>query len=141
MLVVIEGEPTITKVTRVIDGQPSITKVTRVIEGQPSITKVTRVIEGQPSITKVTRVIEGQPSITKVTRVIEGQPSITKVTRVVEGPQFSVSSGTANIALEETDISSMDDDSKRLVQIIKEGSSRRTASRRVVDSNRRRGRD
>ncbi|KAM8903910.1 periostin, osteoblast specific factor b isoform 1-T1 [Spinachia spinachia] len=139
--VVHEGEPTITKVTRVIEGEPSITTVTRVIEGQPSITKVTRVIEGQPSITKVTRVVEGQPSITKVTRVVEGKPSITKVTRVIEGPQFSISSGTTNIALEETDISNLDDDSKRLVQIIQEGSSRRTASRRVVDSNRRRGRD
>ncbi|KAM8903911.1 periostin, osteoblast specific factor b isoform 2-T2 [Spinachia spinachia] len=138
--VVHEGEPTITKVTRVIEGEPSITTVTRVIEGQPSITKVTRVIEGQPSITKVTRVVEGQPSITKVTRVVEGKPSITKVTRVIEGPQFSISSGTTNIALEETDISNLDDDSKRLVQII-QGSSRRTASRRVVDSNRRRGRD
>ncbi|XP_077955893.1 periostin, osteoblast specific factor b isoform X3 [Gasterosteus aculeatus] len=137
---VIEGQPSITKVTRVIEGQPSITKVTRVIEGEPSITKVTRVIEGEPSITKVTRVVEGQPSITKVTRVIEGQPSITKVTRVIEGPEFSVSSGTTNIALEAANISDMDDDSKRLVQII-QGSSRRTASRRVVDSNRRRGRD
>ncbi|KAM8903912.1 periostin, osteoblast specific factor b isoform 3-T3 [Spinachia spinachia] len=126
--VVHEGEPTITKVTRVIEGEPSITTVTRVIEGQPSITKVTRVIEGQPSITKVTRVVEGQPSITKVTRVVEGKPSITKVTRVIEGPQFSISSGTTNIALEETDISNLDDDSKRLVQIIQ-------------DSNRRRGRD
>lgn len=59
--------------------------MTRVVEGKPSVTKVTRVIEGKPSVTKVTRVIEGQPSITKVTRVIEGEPTLTKVTRVVSG--------------------------------------------------------
>uniref|UniRef100_A0A8C1M6H0 Periostin n=1 Tax=Cyprinus carpio TaxID=7962 RepID=A0A8C1M6H0_CYPCA len=34
----VQGEPTITKVTRVIEGDPRITKVTRVIDGQPSIT-------------------------------------------------------------------------------------------------------
>ncbi|XP_056297815.1 periostin, osteoblast specific factor b isoform X1 [Pseudoliparis swirei] len=85
-----EGEPTLTKVTRVIEGEPSFTKVTRVIEGEPSFTKVTRVIEGEPSFTKVTRVIEGEPSFTKVTRVIEGEPSFTKVTRVIEGePSFT----------------------------------------------------
>ncbi|XP_037534216.1 periostin, osteoblast specific factor b [Nematolebias whitei] len=82
-----------------------ITKVTRVIEGKPSVTKVTRVIESKPSVTKVTRVIEGEPSITKVTRVIEGEPTFTKVTRVVSGPQYSVSTGTTNIALEGTDLS------------------------------------
>uniref|UniRef100_A0A3B3RA96 Periostin, osteoblast specific factor b n=1 Tax=Paramormyrops kingsleyae TaxID=1676925 RepID=A0A3B3RA96_9TELE len=58
MMPVIEGEPTITKVTRVIEGEPTITKVTRVIEGEPTFTKVTRVIEGEPAITKVTRVIQ-----------------------------------------------------------------------------------
>uniref|UniRef100_A0A8C7GII4 Periostin, osteoblast specific factor b n=1 Tax=Oncorhynchus kisutch TaxID=8019 RepID=A0A8C7GII4_ONCKI len=56
-----------------------------VIEREPTITKVTRVIEGQPTITKVTRVIEGEPKFTKVTRVIEGEPKVTKVTRVVSG--------------------------------------------------------
>uniref|UniRef100_A0A665VE75 Periostin, osteoblast specific factor a n=1 Tax=Echeneis naucrates TaxID=173247 RepID=A0A665VE75_ECHNA len=63
------------------------TKVVKVVEGEPSITKVTRVIEtGEPTITKVTRVIEtGEPTITKVTRVVEGSPTITKVTRVIEG--------------------------------------------------------
>ncbi|XP_054454098.1 periostin, osteoblast specific factor b isoform X1 [Anoplopoma fimbria] len=137
---VVQEVPEVTKVTRVIQGEPTITKVTRVIEGQPSITKVTRVIEGQPSITKVTRVIEGQPSITKVTRVIEGQPSITKVTRVIDVPPFSVSSGTTNIAFEGTDID-IEGDSERLSQMIQEGSSRRTAARRVVAGNRRRGRD
>ncbi|XP_029302830.1 periostin, osteoblast specific factor b isoform X3 [Cottoperca gobio] len=139
---VIEGQPAITKVTRVIEGQPAITKVTRVIEGQPAITKVTRVIEGEPSITKVTRVIEGEPSITKVTRVIEGEPSITKVTRVIEGPQYSVSSGTTNIALEGTDISGLANigDSERLARII-QGSTRRTTSRRVLAGNRRRVRE
>uniref|UniRef100_A0A8C1Y2Q7 Periostin n=2 Tax=Cyprinus carpio TaxID=7962 RepID=A0A8C1Y2Q7_CYPCA len=39
----VQGEPTITKVTRVIEGDPRITKVTRVIDGQPSIT--TRVLQ------------------------------------------------------------------------------------------------
>uniref|UniRef100_A0A672YEQ4 Periostin, osteoblast specific factor a n=1 Tax=Sphaeramia orbicularis TaxID=375764 RepID=A0A672YEQ4_9TELE len=80
---VIEGEPSVTKVTRVIEGEPSVTTVTRVIEGQPTITKVTRVIETEPTVTKV--VVEGEPVITKVTRVIDGQPTITKVTRVIEG--------------------------------------------------------
>ncbi|XP_055082001.1 periostin, osteoblast specific factor b isoform X2 [Periophthalmus magnuspinnatus] len=97
---VIEGEPSLTKVTRVIEGEPSLTKVTRVIEGEPSLTKVTRVIGGEPSLTKVTRVIEGEPSLTKVTRVIEGEPTFTKVTRVVSGPQYSYSSGTTNVELE-----------------------------------------
>ncbi|KAF1394289.1 hypothetical protein PFLUV_G00024980 [Perca fluviatilis] len=122
---VIEGQPSVTKVTRVIEGQPSITKVTRVIEGQPSITKVTRVIEGQPSVTKVTRVIESEPSFTKVTRVMEGEPSITKVTRVIDGPQFSVSSGSTNIALEETDFSNIEGDAERLTKMIQAGNRRR----------------
>ncbi|XP_040902593.1 periostin, osteoblast specific factor b isoform X3 [Toxotes jaculatrix] len=124
----------------------SITKVTRVIGGQPS--KVTRVIQGQPSVTKVTRVIEGDPSFTKVTRVIEGDPSITKVTRVVSGPQYSVSTGTTNIGLEEGDLSEIstiqinpDFDSETLTKAI-QGSSRRPPNRRVLaGGNRRRGRD
>ncbi|XP_071352967.1 periostin, osteoblast specific factor b isoform X2 [Trachinotus anak] len=127
---------------------PDVTKVTRVIQGEPTITKVTRVIEGQPSITKVTRVIEGQPSVTKVTRVIEGQPSITKVTRVVSGPQYSVTTGTTNIDLEGADIPGVtimegnaDMDAESLTKLIKEGSQRRTAPRKVIAGNRRRGRD
>ncbi|XP_032358367.1 periostin isoform X5 [Etheostoma spectabile] len=138
---VVQQAPDVTKVTRVIQGEPSFTKVTRVIEGKPSVTKVTRVIEGQPSITKVTRVIEGQPSISKVTRVIEGEPSITKVTRVIDGPQFSISSGTTNIALDGTDLSDIEGDADRLTKVIREGSTRRTSSRRVVAGNRRRVRD
>ncbi|XP_034722331.1 periostin, osteoblast specific factor b isoform X6 [Etheostoma cragini] len=129
------------KITRVVQQVPDVTKVTRVIQGEPSITKVTRVIEGKPSVTKVTRVIEGQPSITKVTRVIEGEPSITKVTRVIDGPQFSVSSGTTNIALDGTDLSDIEGDADRLTQTIREGSTRRTPSRRVLAGNRRRIRD
>ncbi|XP_031153292.1 periostin, osteoblast specific factor b isoform X1 [Sander lucioperca] len=130
-----------TIVTRVVQQVPDVTKVTRVIQGEPSVTKVTRVIEGQPSVTKVTRVIEGEPSVTKVTRVIEGEPSITKVTRVIEGPQFSFSSGTTNIALEETDLSNSEGDADRLTKMIQEGSTRRTSSRRVLAGNRRRVRD
>ncbi|XP_029957372.1 periostin isoform X1 [Salarias fasciatus] len=96
---VIEGDPSVTKVTRVISGgEPTITKVTRVIEtepvvtkvvveGEPVITKVTRVVEGQPSVTKVTRVVEADSSITKVTRVVQGQPTVTKVTRVIDGAE------------------------------------------------------
>ncbi|XP_031153293.1 periostin, osteoblast specific factor b isoform X2 [Sander lucioperca] len=129
-----------TIVTRVVQQVPDVTKVTRVIQGEPSVTKVTRVIEGQPSVTKVTRVIEGEPSVTKVTRVIEGEPSITKVTRVIEGPQFSFSSGTTNIALEETDLSNSEGDADRLTKMI-QGSTRRTSSRRVLAGNRRRVRD
>ncbi|KAG7480298.1 periostin-like isoform X2 [Solea senegalensis] len=75
--------------------------ITRVVEAAPEVTKVTRVIESKPSVTKVTRVIEGKPSVTKVTRVIENSPAITKVTRVVTGPQYSVSSGSTKIAMEE----------------------------------------
>lgn len=45
----VQGEPTITKVTRVIEGDPRITKVTRVIDGQPSIT--TRVLQGKHHLT------------------------------------------------------------------------------------------
>uniref|UniRef100_A0A3B4YQF6 Periostin n=1 Tax=Seriola lalandi dorsalis TaxID=1841481 RepID=A0A3B4YQF6_SERLL len=114
----------------------------------PEVTKVTRFIQGEPSITKVTRVIEGQPSITKVTRVIEGQPSITKVTRVVTGPQYSVATGTTNIDLEGVDIPGVtivegnaDLDAESFTRLIKEGSNRRTAVRRVLAGNRRRGRD
>uniref|UniRef100_A0A665VJ49 Periostin, osteoblast specific factor a n=1 Tax=Echeneis naucrates TaxID=173247 RepID=A0A665VJ49_ECHNA len=73
--------------THHFESGPEVTKVVKVVEGEPSITKVTRVIEtGEPTITKVTRVIEtGEPTITKVTRVVEGSPTITKVTRVIEG--------------------------------------------------------
>ncbi|XP_013869615.1 periostin, osteoblast specific factor b isoform X1 [Austrofundulus limnaeus] len=111
-------------ITHVVHEASEVTKVTRVIEGKPSVTKVTRVIEGKPTVTKVTRVIEGEPSISKVTRVIEGQPSITKVTRVVSGPQYSVSTGTTNIALEGTDLSKFtiegdtDFDIERLTKVI-----------------------
>uniref|UniRef100_A0A3P8SQU2 Periostin n=1 Tax=Amphiprion percula TaxID=161767 RepID=A0A3P8SQU2_AMPPE len=134
-------------ITRVVQEVPDVTKVTRVIQGEPSVTKVTRVIEGQPSVTKVTRVIEGQPSVTKVTRVIEGQPSVTKVTRVIEGPQYSVSTGTSNIALEGTDLSEYTTiegnanlDSERLTKLIQKGN-RGKPSRRVSGGGRRRGRD
>ncbi|XP_030600435.1 periostin, osteoblast specific factor b isoform X3 [Archocentrus centrarchus] len=139
---IIEGQPSISKVTRVIEGQPSTSKVTRVIEGRPSISKVTRVIEGQPSTSKVTRVIEGQPSITKVTRVIEGEPSITKVTRVVSGPQYSVGTGTSNIALEEVStIEGSELDTATLTKVIQKGRPRGTNPRRVLAGNTRRGRD
>ncbi|XP_053729651.1 periostin, osteoblast specific factor b isoform X2 [Synchiropus splendidus] len=127
---------------------PEVTKVTRIIQGEPTITKVTRVIEGQPSITKVTRVIEGQPAITKVTRVIEGEPSITKVTRVLSGPQYSVGSGTTNVALDGhlSSFSTLevkpDFNSDRLSKVIHEGGLRRNAPRRITASgSRRRGRD
>uniref|UniRef100_A0A8C6VS00 Periostin, osteoblast specific factor b n=1 Tax=Nothobranchius furzeri TaxID=105023 RepID=A0A8C6VS00_NOTFU len=88
-VLIVEGQPSVTKVTRVVEGEPSFTKVTRVVGGEPSFTKVTRVIEGEPSFTKVTRVVEGEPSFTKVTRVVEGEPSFTKVTRVVSGEYSS----------------------------------------------------
>ncbi|XP_013869618.1 periostin, osteoblast specific factor b isoform X4 [Austrofundulus limnaeus] len=118
-------------ITHVVHEASEVTKVTRVIEGKPSVTKVTRVIEGKPTVTKVTRVIEGEPSISKVTRVIEGQPSITKVTRVVSGPQYSVSTGTTNIALEGTDLSKFtiegdtDFDIERLTKVIQNANRRR----------------
>ncbi|XP_054868126.1 periostin, osteoblast specific factor b isoform X3 [Amphiprion ocellaris] len=121
--------------------------ITRVVQEVPDVTKVTRVIQGEPSVTKVTRVIEGQPSVTKVTRVIEGQPSVTKVTRVIEGPQYSVSTGTSNIALEGTDLSEYTTiegnanlDSERLTKLIQKGN-RGKPSRRVSGGGRRRGRD
>ncbi|XP_070761499.1 periostin, osteoblast specific factor b isoform X1 [Enoplosus armatus] len=117
--------------------------ITRVIQEVPDVTKVTRVIQGEPTFTKVTRVIEAPPSLTKVTRVIEAPSTITKVTRVVSGPQYSVSTGTTNINLEEiTNIEGNPDlDSDRLSKIIQEGSTRRTAPRRVLAGNRRRVRD
>uniref|UniRef100_A0A3B4ZPH9 Periostin n=1 Tax=Stegastes partitus TaxID=144197 RepID=A0A3B4ZPH9_9TELE len=114
----------------------------------PDVTKVTRVIPGESSITKVTRVIESKPSVTKVTRVIEGQPSVTKVTRVVTGPQYSVSTGTSNVALEGVDLSEITTiegnanfDSERLTKFIQKGNNRGTPSRRVSAGGRRRGRD
>ncbi|XP_035857388.1 periostin, osteoblast specific factor b isoform X5 [Sander lucioperca] len=90
--------------------------------------------------TIVTRVVQQVPDVTKVTRVIQGEPSVTKVTRVIEGPQFSFSSGTTNIALEETDLSNSEGDADRLTKMI-QGSTRRTSSRRVLAGNRRRVRD
>uniref|UniRef100_A0A3B4ZR38 Periostin n=1 Tax=Stegastes partitus TaxID=144197 RepID=A0A3B4ZR38_9TELE len=108
------------------------TIVTRVVQEVPDVTKVTRVIPGESSITKVTRVIESKPSVTKVTRVIEGQPSVTKVTRVVTGPQYSVSTGTSNVALEGVDLSEITTiegnanfDSERLTKFIQTGGRRR----------------
>ncbi|XP_068570827.1 periostin, osteoblast specific factor b isoform X2 [Cebidichthys violaceus] len=109
----------------IIEGEPTITKVTRVIQGEPSITKVTRVIQAEPSITKVTRVIPVEPSITKVTRVIQGEPSVTRVTGVIDASQFSVSSGSTNITLEGTDLSNIEGESERLAQIIQAGNRRR----------------
>uniref|UniRef100_A0A8C7QZ78 Periostin n=1 Tax=Oncorhynchus mykiss TaxID=8022 RepID=A0A8C7QZ78_ONCMY len=100
-VLVIEREPTITKVTRVIEGQPTITKVTRVIEGEPKFTKVTRVIEGEPKVTKVTRVVSGTyltdtqvflDSCADFSRIttIEGNPSMLdmdseKITKFIQG--------------------------------------------------------
>eukprot|EP00064_Thunnus_orientalis_P000011 superscaffoldBa00000001_g11 len=109
---------------------------------------VTRYVQEEPTITKVTRVIETEPTITKVTRVIEAEPPITKVTRIVSGPQYSVSTGTNNIALEGVDLSEIGTietnpnfDADSLTKMIQAGSSRRTASRRNLAGNRRRGRD
>uniref|UniRef100_UPI0037E8A1B8 periostin, osteoblast specific factor b isoform X2 n=1 Tax=Semicossyphus pulcher TaxID=241346 RepID=UPI0037E8A1B8 len=124
----------------------SVTKVTRVIPGESSITKVTRVIPGESSVTKVTRVIDAQSNVRKVTRVIEGDPIVTKVTRVVSGPQYSVSTGTTNVALEgdlsemttfEGNVNLKPDGITRLIQ----GVSRRNSSRKVLVGNRKRGRD
>ncbi|XP_020490552.2 periostin, osteoblast specific factor b isoform X1 [Labrus bergylta] len=122
-------------------------RIITVVQEVPKVTKVTRVIQ-QPTI-KVTRVMEGEPVITKVTRVMEAEPVITKVTRIVStGPQSSVRTGTSNFDLEGTDLSGFttiegnaDIDTDRLTKMIQEGSSRRTASRRVLAGNRRRGRD
>ncbi|XP_031153296.1 periostin, osteoblast specific factor b isoform X6 [Sander lucioperca] len=75
--------------------------------------------------TIVTRVVQQVPDVTKVTRVIQGEPSVTKVTRVIEGPQFSFSSGTTNIALEETDLSNSEGDADRLTKMIQAGNRRR----------------
>ncbi|XP_056297816.1 periostin, osteoblast specific factor b isoform X2 [Pseudoliparis swirei] len=155
---VIEGEPSFTKVTRVIEGEPSFTKVTRVIEGEPSFTKVTRVIEGEPSFTKVTRVIEGEPSFTKVTRVIEGEPSFTKVTRVIEGePSFTRVTRVIEGEPSFTKVTRVIEGPQHLVGIVTsniapegtdkkserliKGSSRRTTSRRVLAGNKKRARD
>uniref|UniRef100_A0A665VKK2 Periostin, osteoblast specific factor a n=1 Tax=Echeneis naucrates TaxID=173247 RepID=A0A665VKK2_ECHNA len=107
--------PEVTKVVKVVEGEPSITKVTRVIEtGEPTITKVTRVIEtGEPTITKVTRVVEGSPTITKVTRVIEARHTTLNEPYIIEGPDFSKITtihGNPNLIEEE---------SERITKIIK----------------------
>merc|ERR1719419_1284 len=93
---------------------------------------VTRYVQEEPSITKVTRVIETEPTITKVTRVIEAEPPITKVTRIVSGPQYSVSTGTNNIALEGVDLSEIGTietnpnfDADSLTKMIQAGNRRR----------------
>ncbi|XP_061902695.1 periostin-like isoform X2 [Entelurus aequoreus] len=103
-LILIDGEPSLTKVTRVIEKEPTVTEV--VVEGEPVVTKVTRVIEkeptvtevvveGEPVVTKVTIeeepivtevLVEGEPVVTEVTTVVEGDPSVTKVTRVIGEP-------------------------------------------------------
>ncbi|XP_051973376.1 periostin isoform X2 [Xyrauchen texanus] len=62
---VIEGQLPVTTVTRVIESEPEAEKI--VIEGEPSITKVARLVE-EPS---KTRVDQGKPSNRKVTSVIE----------------------------------------------------------------------
>ncbi|XP_047463389.1 periostin-like isoform X2 [Mugil cephalus] len=89
----IESEPSV-KVTRIIT-QPTVTKV--VVEGEPEVTKLTRVIQTEPSVTKVTRVIQGQPTITKVTRVIDGVgtdgkritgPDLSKITTLHGDPNL-----------------------------------------------------
>ncbi|XP_042270310.1 periostin, osteoblast specific factor b isoform X3 [Thunnus thynnus] len=93
---------------------------------------VTRYVQEEPTITKVTRVIETEPTITKVTRVIEAEPPITKVTRIVSGPQYSVSTGTNNIALEGVDLSEIGTietnpnfDADSLTKMIQAGNRRR----------------
>ncbi|XP_041652565.1 periostin, osteoblast specific factor b isoform X1 [Cheilinus undulatus] len=121
-------------------------RIVTVVQEVPE-TKVTRVIQTEPKVTKVTRVIENPSTITKVTRVIENQPVVTKVTRVVQGPQYSVSTGTTNVALEGTDLSGFTTiegdgsiDTERLTKII-QGNSRRVPPRRVLAGNRRRDRN
>ncbi|XP_041652583.1 periostin, osteoblast specific factor b isoform X3 [Cheilinus undulatus] len=106
-------------------------RIVTVVQEVPE-TKVTRVIQTEPKVTKVTRVIENPSTITKVTRVIENQPVVTKVTRVVQGPQYSVSTGTTNVALEGTDLSGFTTiegdgsiDTERLTKIIQAGNRRR----------------
>ncbi|XP_029957373.1 periostin isoform X2 [Salarias fasciatus] len=166
---VIEGDPSVTKVTRVISGgEPTITKVTRVIEtepvvtkvvveGEPVITKVTRVVEGQPSVTKVTRVVEADSSITKVTRVVQGQPTVTKVTRVIDGAEVDADGkgGARNTKVDQPHIiegpdfskittihgnpNLLEEESERITKIIREGG-KFAAARKAPAGMRRRAR-
>ncbi|XP_057676596.1 periostin-like isoform X2 [Corythoichthys intestinalis] len=106
--VVVDGESTITEVTRVIETEPTVTRVVvrgeRVVEGEPSVTKVTRVV-GEPGVTKVTRVIEGGqmasegmtisgPDFSRIT-TIHGDPSLVqmeseRITKLIqEGGKFA----------------------------------------------------
>ncbi|XP_077596827.1 periostin-like isoform X2 [Stigmatopora nigra] len=78
---VIETEPTITRV--VVRGQ------TEISEGDPSVTKVTRVI-GEPGLTKVTRVIEGGQLASEGKTITGGVLSSSELEpQVIEGPDFS----------------------------------------------------
>uniref|UniRef100_A0A672GDU6 Periostin, osteoblast specific factor a n=1 Tax=Salarias fasciatus TaxID=181472 RepID=A0A672GDU6_SALFA len=112
--IIIEGDPSVTKVTRVISGgEPTITKVTRVIETEPVVTKV--VVEGEPVITKVTRVVEGQPSVTKVTRGKRVQSEVMVFSSGPSGPDFSKITtihGNPNL---------LEEESERITKIIREG--------------------
>ncbi|XP_061752811.1 periostin-like isoform X2 [Nerophis ophidion] len=110
-LILVDGEPSLTKVTRVIKKEPIVTQV--VVEGEPVVTEVTTVVEGDPSVTKVTRVI-GEPGLTKVTRVIkDGQPDSDGET--MTGPDFS------RITTIHSNPNLIDQESERITKLIQEG--------------------
>ncbi|XP_061752810.1 periostin-like isoform X1 [Nerophis ophidion] len=125
-LILVDGEPSLTKVTRVIKKEPIVTQV--VVEGEPVVTEVTTVVEGDPSVTKVTRVI-GEPGLTKVTRVIkDGQPdsdgetmtggarfSVHVEPQIIEGPDFS------RITTIHSNPNLIDQESERITKLIQEG--------------------
>ncbi|KAK2828333.1 hypothetical protein Q5P01_019367 [Channa striata] len=149
---VIGGKPTLSKTTTVIETEEKITKET--VDGNPVTTKVTRVIQGEPSITKVTRVIEGEPDITKIIRIAEGESDITKVTRVIErgkldtgGSRYSTSNepyiiegpNFSKLTTIHGNPDLVDEESKRISEIIREGG-RFAAARKAPAGMRRRSR-
>ncbi|XP_056140364.1 periostin-like isoform X2 [Lampris incognitus] len=140
--VVIDGEPTITRLTKIIGGDPTITRLTEIIKGDPTITRLTKVVEGDPTITRLTKVVEGDPTITRLTKVVEGDPTITKVTRVIETSgdldadgKMKLDQDFSKITTIHGDASLIESESERITKIIKEGY-RNAPARRPPDGYR-----
>ncbi|XP_036450308.1 periostin isoform X2 [Colossoma macropomum] len=124
--VIVEGNTTVTNISKIIKTSPVITHITKVIESKPVVKEV--VIENDPKVTKVTRVIESHSSssdgeIEEFTKLLgEGGPGITTVTKVIksephiiEGPDFS-------------NPDQIDAESERIAKLIKKGGSQKRAA-------------
>ena len=82
-----EVDPAVTTYTRIIETQPTVTKV--IVEGNATITDISKIIKMDPTITQITKVIESKPVVKEV--VVEADPKFTKVTRVIESKSFRMS--------------------------------------------------